>query len=72
MWISIGSIVIAAITFLSESSRMKRQQLSKERWVLLIMLLIAAGFGIILGMKLRIPNPMDWIMMMFKPLRRFL
>lgn len=72
MLISIGSIVIAAIVFLSESSRMKRQQLSKERWVLLIMLLIAAGFGIALGMKMRIPNPMDWIMIMFKPLRRFL
>lgn len=72
MWISIGSIVIAAIVFLSESSRMKRQQLFKERWLLLVMLLIAAWFGVILGMKGRIPNPMDWIMMMFKPLREFL
>ncbi|MBG9735218.1 hypothetical protein M5X17_17450 [Paenibacillus alvei] len=72
MWASIGCVIIASAIFLFQSPRMKQRQLVKERWVLLTMLIIAAGFGVVVGMNWKIPNPMDLLMLIFKPMRKFL
>jgi hypothetical protein len=76
MW-QIFGILAAAIAIIGiEVPRLRRKGLEKELWVFSLLLFFGTGLGIAKSLNLPIPNPLDWIIAVYKPasdaLTRFL
>ncbi len=68
MWIVFGIVAIAiVIAFLEVPSLLKRR-LRKELWVFSILLLLGTGISIAEGAQVKLPNPMDALAFVYKPL----
>lgn len=68
MWIVLGILAVAvAIIFIDVPYLLKRG-LRKELWAFSILLLIGTGLSIAEGLQVEIPNPMDALAFIYKPL----
>lgn len=65
---SIGILLIAAIVLWIEVPPLLEKKHKKELLVFSILLAIGVGLGIALGFGQPIPNPMDLLTFIFKPL----
>jgi len=45
-----------------------RRKLFKEIWVFLILLTLGAGLSIAFSLHVKLPSPVDWVMIVYKPL----
>jgi hypothetical protein len=65
----IGGIILVTllITVLEVPPLLKKRQ-KKELWVFSLLLLFGSGLSIAKGLGLKLPNPFDWIAVLFKPL----
>lgn len=68
MWGVIIILAIAVGIVMIEVPYLRKQQLKKELWVFLILLLLGTGLSIAKSLNIDIPNPSDWIAIVLKPL----
>ncbi|GIP32616.1 hypothetical protein [Paenibacillus sp. J2TS4] len=68
MLISVGVILVGLAIAIREIPYLKKNRLKKEAAVFWILLIAGTGLGVALGMKLPLPNPLDWIIMLYKPI----
>ncbi|OIK08425.1 hypothetical protein BIV60_26380 [Bacillus sp. MUM 116] len=67
-----GTIVAAIMMVVFEIPNLRKKKLTKELWVFSFLMLIAVGLGIAQSLGLKIPNPLNGITIVFKPLSDFI
>ncbi len=68
MWVVAGILAVTIAIIIIEVPSLRRRQLRKELWVFSIMLLFGVGLSIAKSLQVKIPNPVDWIIVVYKPL----
>ncbi|WP_248928071.1 hypothetical protein [Paenibacillus hamazuiensis] len=68
MWPITGILAVSALIAFMEVPAMRRKNMKKELWVFFALLLLGTGLSIAQVMRVRIPNPLDWIAYIFKPM----
>ncbi|WP_044337190.1 MULTISPECIES: hypothetical protein [Rossellomorea] len=68
MWVTLGLIIIAILIFVAEVPSLLRNKDKRELWVFSILFVIGVGLSIARGLKASIPNPMDVLIIVYKPL----
>lgn len=66
MWVIGGIIVIVVFCFIIEIPSLKK--FKKDLWTFSIAMLLATSISIASARHVPIPNPLDWIAMVFKPM----
>lgn len=72
MWIVFGIVALAIAIALIEVPNLLKRGLRKELWIFAILLLLGTGFSIAEGAQVKIPNPMDALAFIYKPLTQWL
>lgn len=68
MWVSIGIVLVGIAVALLEVQPLLKKGLMKELWVFSILLLLGTGLGIAETWGKELPNPLDWMIVIYKPL----
>ncbi|MFB7637976.1 hypothetical protein [Peribacillus butanolivorans] len=63
-----GILVIVAIIIAIDAPSLLRKKLKKELWIFSILLLFGTALSIAQALNIKIPNPLDWITAIYKPL----
>lgn len=63
-----GIIVVAGMIALFEVPAIWRQGLKKELGIFVTFLLAGAGLSIALVLRVKLPNPLEWMETVYKPL----
>ncbi|MCM3676123.1 hypothetical protein M3699_20215 [Peribacillus simplex] len=63
-----GILVIVAVIIAIDVPHLLRKKLKKELWIFSILLLFGTALSIAQAQKIKIPNPLDWITAIYKPL----
>ncbi|WP_332455462.1 hypothetical protein [Domibacillus aminovorans] len=63
-----GILVIVAVIIAINVPPLLRKKLKKELWIFFIFLLFGTILSIAQAMNIKIPNPLEWITAIFKPL----
>lgn len=61
-------LVFVAVIISIDVPHLLRNNSKKELWIFSILLLFATALSIAQALNLRIPNPLDWITAIYKPL----
>ncbi|MCF6409810.1 hypothetical protein [Pseudalkalibacillus salsuginis] len=72
MWVITGILLVAILIIIIEVPALWKERQKKELWVFSLLLLIGVGLSIAVGLDANIPNPFDWIALLFKPLSDFM
>jgi hypothetical protein len=72
MWAILGILLIAIIILLIEVPPLLKAKRKKELWVFSILLLFATALSISKSLQVNIPNPLDWLTIIFKPFTDFI
>jgi hypothetical protein len=67
MWSIAGILVVAVAIAIIELPSLLKNNLKKEIWVFSILLVFGLGLNIAESLSVDIPNPMDWIAIVYKP-----
>lgn len=67
-----GILVVAAVITMIEMPALWKNGLRKEAWSYSVLLLLGIGISIALNLHLDVPNPLDWITYLYKPISEFL
>ncbi len=68
MWVIAGILITAVVIALIEVPLLVRKKLRKELWVFSSLLLFGTGLSIAKSLDVQIPNPLDWMTAVYKPL----
>lgn len=68
MLIVTGILALAVVIAFIDAPSLLKRGLKKELWTFSILLLIGTGLSIAEGMQVEIPNPMDTLAFIYKPL----
>ena len=63
-----GILVIVAVIIAIDVPSLLRKKLKKELWIFSILLLFGTALSIAQALNIKIPNPLDWITAIYKPL----
>ncbi|MEK3886188.1 hypothetical protein [Bacillus sp. FSL K6-3431] len=63
-----GILVIVAVIIAIDVPPLLRKNLKKELWIFSILLLFGTALSIVQVLNIKIPNPLDWIAAIYKPL----
>ncbi|MDQ0883540.1 hypothetical protein [Peribacillus sp. V2I11] len=63
-----GILVIVAVIIVIDVPPLVRKKLKKELWIFSILLLFGTALSIAQALNIKIPNPLDWITAIYKPL----
>ncbi|MEC0092784.1 hypothetical protein [Paenibacillus macquariensis] len=63
-----GILVIVTVIIAIDVPPLWRKKLKKELWAFSILLLFGTVLGLAQALKLKIPNPLDWVIAVYKPL----
>ncbi|CAH0313531.1 hypothetical protein SRABI96_05108 [Peribacillus sp. Bi96] len=63
-----GILVIIAAIIAIDVPPLMRKKLKKELWIFSILLLFGTALSIAQALNIKIPNPLDWITAIYKPL----
>ena len=69
---SIGIIVITIAIIIFEVPQLKKAYGKKELWIFFLFLFIGTGMGIAESNQFKLPNPLDWFSIVFKPLNEMI
>lgn len=72
MWEVSGIVAATLAIIMIEGPSLWRKKSRKELVVFSILLLFGAGLSIALSLQAKIPNPVYWITVVYKPLSDFL
>ena len=62
-----GILVISAVIIAFDVPHLLRKKLKKELWIFSILLLVGTVLSIAQALGMRLPNPLDWLTVLFKP-----
>jgi len=62
-----GILVVVAIIIIIDVPPLWRKKLIKELWVFSFLLLFGTALAIAQALHLKIPNPLDWMIAVYKP-----
>ena len=68
----LGVLLVVTVIVLIEVPSLLKKGLIRELWVFGILLLFGTGLNIAQGLQIDIPNPVDWIIVIYKPFSDFL
>ncbi|WP_409344449.1 hypothetical protein [Paenibacillus sp. MBLB4367] len=68
MWPIISIIVICVGIVAVEVPSLRKQKRKKELWIFWALLVFGAGLTVADALQVKIPNPLDWISIVYKPL----
>jgi hypothetical protein len=68
MWKINGILAVTAVIAMLEVPALWKQKLVKELWIFAILLLTGAGLSFALVMHVNIPNPLDFLTWIYKPI----
>ncbi|MBO1515439.1 hypothetical protein [Metabacillus bambusae] len=68
MWVIAGILLVATLIIVLEVPPLLEKKQKKESWVFSLLLLFGVGLSIAESLDLNIPNPLDWIAIIYKPL----
>lgn len=63
-----GIICVCVLVILIELPELRKEKFSKDSFAFGLFLLIAVTLAITLAVNLSLPTPIDWLLMVFKPL----
>ncbi|MDQ0858851.1 hypothetical protein [Bacillus sp. V2I10] len=63
-----GILVIVGVIIAIDVPSLLRKKEKKELWVFFILLLIGTSLSIAQALQIKIPNPVDWITVIYQPL----
>ncbi|RIX60319.1 hypothetical protein D3P08_01760 [Paenibacillus nanensis] len=72
MWIAAGIIAAASFFAYLEVPLLIKAKMKKELWVFSILLLIGTMLSIAVSFDMVVPNPLDLIYLIFKPMSQVL
>jgi hypothetical protein len=72
MMVILGILLVVVVITLIEVPHMLKKGLKKELWVFGILLLFGTVLNIAQGLKIDLPNPLDWINVVYEPFSDFL
>lgn len=67
MWPIVGILLVAILIILYEVPRMRKNKMNKELWVFSILLGIGISLNIAHSLDVKLPNPLDLITVIYKP-----
>jgi hypothetical protein len=70
MWIVVFFVITAVMGMLMEMPKLWKSRKTKELWLFVLLLVTGTVFGIAVGLKMPMPNPLDFIKVVFGPLAR--
>ncbi|OAB46129.1 hypothetical protein [Paenibacillus glacialis] len=62
-----GMLFIVAIIIAIEVPPLWRKKLKKELWAFSLLLLFGTILGLAQALEFKIPNPLDWVISVYKP-----
>ncbi|MBP1155543.1 MULTISPECIES: hypothetical protein [unclassified Paenibacillus] len=68
MWVITGILAAGIVIAVFEVPPLLKRKLKKELFVFLFLLVFGMGLSIAQVMHVNIPNPLDWIKVVYKPL----
>lgn len=68
MWAIAVVLIVTALIIIIEVPSLLRKQLRKELWMFSILLLIGTGLSIAQSLQVDIPNPLDLLTIVYKPI----
>ncbi len=72
MWPILGIVIVGIAIALYEVPTLLKKKYIRELWVFSILLIFGVVLSIIESLNVDIPNPSDWIAIIYKPLSDFL
>ncbi|AOZ92161.1 hypothetical protein [Paenibacillus crassostreae] len=63
-----GILIIVSIIIAIDVPPLVRKKLIKELWVFSILLLFGTILAILQALHIKIPNPLDWMIIVYKPI----
>ncbi|MFC5647871.1 hypothetical protein ACFPYJ_01820 [Paenibacillus solisilvae] len=66
------TIIAAVLVIRYEFPLLLKKKLHKELWVFSILIAFGLLLSILQGLQIPIPNPLDWITAIFKPMSRMI
>ncbi|KKI88447.1 hypothetical protein WQ54_31495 [Bacillus sp. SA1-12] len=72
MIVILGILLVAVAIALIEVPSLLKKGFKRELWVFGILLLFGVGLSIAEGLQMNIPNPLDWIKVVYMPFSDFL
>ncbi|OAB39234.1 hypothetical protein PMSD_04710 [Paenibacillus macquariensis subsp. defensor] len=63
-----GILVIVIVIIAIEVPALWRNKLKNELWVFSLLLLFGTVLGIVQALHIIIPNPLDWVIAVYKPI----
>ncbi|WP_257348508.1 hypothetical protein [Pseudalkalibacillus decolorationis] len=67
MWGIAGILLIALLIIIFEVPSLWKSKQKKELWVFFLLLIFGVGLSIAKSLAVNIPNPLDWIIAVYKP-----
>lgn len=68
MWVNLGIIITTAGIFIIKAPILLKKESMKDFQVFSVLLLFATGLGLALSFKVAVPNPLDWVEFVYKPI----
>ena len=65
-------IIIASLISLYEIPRLLKKELKKEIFIYSLLLIIAVGLGILYSLDIKIPNPLEGLTSIYKPINKLI
>lgn len=72
MWPVLGILTAAILIALYEVPSLIKNKLTKELWVFFILLVFGVVLSIINSLNINIPNPADWLTVIYKPVSKLI
>jgi cyanate permease len=66
-WLITGIVTAGAGIALLQLPALIQEKRKREAWVFSILLTVALGLGIAHSLRIPIPNPHDWMTLLYKP-----
>jgi hypothetical protein len=67
MFTVVGSLAVAVLLIIVEVPALRKKKANKELWAFSILLLFGTTLTIIQALDIQVPNPMDLIIYVYKP-----
>lgn len=64
---TLGILIISSVITLIEFPYLLSKRNIKDIWIFFILLIFATGLGIAMTFQIYIPNPIDWVSFIYKP-----
>ncbi|RBP07801.1 hypothetical protein [Rossellomorea aquimaris] len=68
MWATLGIVIVAILIIMAEVPSLIKNKAKRELWVFSVLFVIGVGLSIARGLNVSIPNPLDVLIIVYKPL----